>query len=248
MADVHASALGYAAHGWRVFPLVRGRKVPHAGTRGVLEATCDAGTIERWWCRWPGSNIGLATGSGLCVLDSDGEEGEAGLRSRHLPPTPSARTTRGWHRYFAGDLPSRGSLLPQVDLKGAGGYVVAPPSVHPSGAAYVWAEGLSPDDLDIAPVPDWIFRLAHRAGDGRRLARGDWARFAGRTVAEGCRHTTLARLAGKVLASTLDPELSAELLSAWAEARCDPPLPPQEVMQVISDIAAREARKVKEKP
>jgi putative DNA primase/helicase len=118
----------------------------HPRTRhGVSDATTDADQLEAWWYRWPDANIGIATGraSGLVVIDVDPRSGGhdylAQLQHEHggLPTTVTVRTGgNGWHHYFAGpesEVPGR-VLAPGVDLKGDGGYVVAPPSLHVSGA------------------------------------------------------------------------------------------------------------------
>src|SRR5690606_16501331 len=78
-------ALEYARRGWRVFPCRPGGKQPVTGLRWRNEATTDEATIRRWWKRWPEANIGLATGgtgkgSGVVVLDVDGEAGERSLQ------------------------------------------------------------------------------------------------------------------------------------------------------------------------
>lgn len=134
--------------------------------RGVADATVDPAQVRRWWARWPTANIGRATGRGLIVLDVDGPEGQASLRGRHTPLTPTAHTGRdgGLHldlRAPAGvRLTNRSGALPGVDLKTDGGYVVAPPSLHATGRRYEWEEGRSPWDVPIADAPDWLVDLA----------------------------------------------------------------------------------------
>ncbi|MER3407680.1 MAG: DNA primase, partial [Nitrososphaera sp.] len=96
--------------------------------------------------------------SGLVVLDVDGND-DVG---RPFPDTPTARTRSGHHWYFAhpgGQVPNAVRLLPGLDVRGDGGYVVAPPSEHPSGQRYTWVEGRSPWNLPPAPLPDWLREL-----------------------------------------------------------------------------------------
>lgn len=158
--ELLTAALAYAARGWPVFPLADRDKVPRPGSRGFKDATCDREQIARWWAEHPHANIGIATGGGLLVVDVDGDEGRASIQGKHLPPTVCAMTARGCHYFFAGDGRCMTGLLPGIDIRGAGGYVVAAPSVHPTGAAYCWAPGLSPDDLPLAPAPDWLTEAA----------------------------------------------------------------------------------------
>src|SRR5262245_8148284 len=183
-APLPERALTYAARGWAVLPLwwPRGRRcacgrpdcanvgkhplgslVPH----GLDQATADQVLIRRWWAACPEANLGLVTGAvrGLVVDDVDGEEGVASLRSlvdRHARFQAAwARTgSGGWHGYLdhpGQEVPnSAGRLGPKLDVRGDGGYVVAPPSLHASGRRYRWLHGL-PDQLPA--VPGWMVEL-----------------------------------------------------------------------------------------
>jgi len=118
-----------------------------------------------WWRACDNANIGVRTGNGLLVLDVDprngGYESPHALVTKHghLPATPTVSTGGGGqHFYLAvqGKVPCKQSLWPGIDVKGDGGYVVAPPSVHASGAAYAWENGRGLDDLALAPAPTWL--------------------------------------------------------------------------------------------
>jgi Bifunctional DNA primase/polymerase, N-terminal len=158
-----------------------GALVPH----GVKDATCNRARILAWWTRHPQANIGLATGHRFDVLDVDGPTGEHGIRE--LAATHGLRSSGplvhtgggGWHFYLAptglGNVHPQG--LAQVDWRGRGGYVVAPPSRHASGRPYQWATGR---DLDTPPgtvPPVLLERLQYRqlqpAGPTERSAVGD---------------------------------------------------------------------------
>lgn len=130
----------------------------HAGKHprnlnGVTGATTDPEQVRKWWSMFPDANIGLATGRDLpgggflAVLDidprNDGDASLEELERKHgpLPDTHQVRTGGGgWHYYFTSPEPvrTRPNLAPGVDLKAIGGYVVAPPSLHASGARYEW--------------------------------------------------------------------------------------------------------------
>jgi hypothetical protein len=128
-----------------------GSLVPH----GVKDATCNRARVLAWWTRHPRANIGLATGHAFDVLDVDGPTGAQALRSLAAEHSlgssgPLVRTGGGgWHFYLAptGLGNTRPAGLRNVDWRGRGGYVVAPPS-HPSGHPYQWAPGR---DLAIPP-------------------------------------------------------------------------------------------------
>lgn len=145
-------ALGYAARGWAVFPLKPRSKEPYPGTRGFKDASRDPDTIRRMFAGKADANIGIATGaiSGIWVLDVDNKDGAGGLDSLNrlmaehgpLPETLIALTpTGGYHYYWRYDparpVKSRTNIAPGIDVRGDGGYVVAPPSTHPEGGQYV---------------------------------------------------------------------------------------------------------------
>jgi hypothetical protein len=114
-----------------VFPLKPGTKVP-ATPHGFKDASMNPDTIRAWWTRWPDANIGLTTGHLYDVIDVDGP---AGIRSiaditDKIPTIHGiARTPRGYHLYIqpTGDGCTT-SIVPGIDYRGIGGYVVAPPS------------------------------------------------------------------------------------------------------------------------
>jgi hypothetical protein len=140
-------------YGFTVFPVKTATKLPLI--KGWPEAaTTDAGTISAWWSRWPDANIGIATGakSGTIVLDVDVKTGglesfeELKARIPAWPDTLTARTgSGGLHVYFQTldglqVRNSAGRLAPGLDIRGEGGFVVAPPSIHPNGNRYEWIQ------------------------------------------------------------------------------------------------------------
>jgi hypothetical protein len=147
-------------------------------------------TIARWWRRWPTANVAVRTGaaSGLVVLDIDPDHG--GSRSLTelqrlrgvLPPSLAVRTGSGgrhyWFAHPGGRVPnSAGRIAPGIDVRGDGGYVIAPPSLHHTGPAYQWATR-----APLAPLPGWILGPAPAppppAPVPRYLDAGHWARAA----------------------------------------------------------------------
>ena len=132
--------------------------------RGLRDASTDPDVVWQWWRRWPAANIGVRTGavSELVVIDIDpGHGGLDSIRALHrehqLPEGLRVRTgSGGWHLYFAhpgGVVRNSASttLGPGVDVRGDGGYVIAPPSRHPSGGLYWWR-----GRFDIPPLPDHL--------------------------------------------------------------------------------------------
>ena len=234
------TALAYAAQGWPVFPCHTPAKTPggcscwrvdcnspakHPRVAGGLTvASIDPATIDGWWHRWPSANVAIRTGavSGVAVLDVDpghgGDESLDTLLHDHgpLPPGAVVRTgSGGRHFYFAhpggvirNDAGRR--LGPGLDIRGDGGYVIAPPSTHTSGASYRWEN----PDHQLPHPPGWLLdrlreplRPAARSmppttepSSSRRISA--WARAAlERELAkvsaaqEGTRNSTLNRSA-----------------------------------------------------
>lgn len=110
---------------------------------GLTEATTDPRLIDVWWSRWPDANVGLRTGVTMDVADIDSAEGWHGLThllGGELPAGPRVRTGGGgWHLWFRPmGFGNRVGLLPGLDWRGVGGYVVAPPSRHVRGGDYRW--------------------------------------------------------------------------------------------------------------
>lgn len=169
------AALAYADRGWHLFPCGQ-RKLPLIrGGRGLLDATTDPDQITEWWTRWPDALIGCACGpSGIWVLDLDPPEGETVLRDlirQHggFRDTLTARTVRGgWHHYWLvppGKLVrnSAGKIGPNIDVRGAGGYVILPPSASAHGA-YEWTDPYVP----VVQAPTWLVLAAWEANSATR--------------------------------------------------------------------------------
>lgn len=171
------AALGYAARGWSVIAAQPRGKRPIVRWKPFQSAAADEDRIRSWWRRTPDANVSIVTGevSGLVVIDVDprhgGDRSLAALEKRHgkLPATVESRTGGGGrHLYFAhpgAPLHNRAGFEPGLDVRGDGGCIVAPPSIHPSGRPYAWAKGRGPDDLDLASLPDWLVDLVRDGSD-----------------------------------------------------------------------------------
>ena len=126
--------------------------------------------MRDWFRACPDAGIGIVTGtiSGLVVLDVDvrhgGDVALQQLERDHgrLPRTVECQTGGGGrHLYVAHPaalVRNQVGLAPGIDIRADGGYVVAQPSLHASGLRYVWVDGGTPDDIAVAPLPDWLRR------------------------------------------------------------------------------------------
>lgn len=156
-------ALEYARHGFAVFPLAEGTKIPLKGSHGKSDATTDEDQIRQWWADHPKANIGIATGSkshGLIVIDVDtnpakNKQGRKSLEewtAEHgeFPPTCVAISgSGGLHYYYRSPLKFKsidnvGGTI-HIDQEGEGGSIVAPPSWNKeTGGYYTWQNGENP--------------------------------------------------------------------------------------------------------
>lgn len=250
-----AAALRLAARGMAIFPCHARGKTP-ATARGLKEATTDVDKIEHWWLRRPDYNIAAATGpaSNIFVADIDGVDAEAEIRKLEeqygaLPPTVESITARGRHIFFQWPdcdvRNSAGKIAPGIDIRGAGGYVLLPPSMHPSGRCYAW----SVDSASaFAPAPDWLLEkitARNGGGNGHGVAVSGapavaWHALVRDGAEEGRRNDTAARLAGHLLRRRVDPFVTLEICRMWNATRCRPPLDDAELAAVVDSIAGKE--------
>lgn len=250
-------AARYARHGFAIFPAHTieagrctcgdsrctspgkhpiGQLVPH----GVSEATTDEQTAMQWWTGWPDANIGLATGdpSGIVVVDIDlpGMDTITNLERIHgdLSPTWAVETgSGGIHLYYrmpnADIRNSAGAVGPGIDIRGTGGYVIAPPSLHLSGRQYQWQDGWNPRKVQMAQLPDWLLKKMIPVGVKQ-------APPIPAVLKEGVRNSWLASGAGTMRRRGFSESAILAALKAENRARCKPPLDEGEVERIARSI------------
>jgi len=247
------TALTLAARGMHVFPCMPRDKRP-ATEHGLHDATTDRQIIRQWWHQDPTYNIAVATGaaSRLFVIDIDGLDAELELRKLEaghglLPPSVEVITSRGRHVYFQWpDCAIRNSasrIAPGIDVRGEGGYVLVPPSIHPSGRQYFWSVDTG---NSLAAAPQWLIdKIGERVnGNGKpQIPPSEWRTLVADGVDEGQRNNAATRLCGYLLRHHIDAVVTLELLQLWNAARCRPPLDADEVAAIVDSIAARELKR-----
>lgn len=244
----------YYAHpmGLRVFPC--NGKIP-VTDHGCKDATTDAEQIERWWGGSICPNVAIATGSGIVVLDVDidhdagkfGDETLEMLEDQYgkLPDTWMCLTGGGGiHYYFKSDDPALTvgtSFAPGLDYRGAGGYVIAPPSRHQNGRTYEWEASHTPNNVDLAPLPEWLHKLMLQGKGKDKPTQAKTTTEAPEMVTEGKRNEEMFKLASSLRSKGLTVE---EITAAMMEAnknRCNPPLDAKEI-ETICKSAGRYER------
>ena len=238
--SMYDAAIEYAKKGFAVFPLKYRDKVPLT-RNGCKDATTDAAQIKAWWQKYP--NIGLATGSvsqNVFVIDLDIDE-DRGIDGYHsledwqrehgdFPETWTAITGRGgYHLYYRGNgkIKNRAGIIDGVDIRGNGGYVVAPPSIHKNGNRYEWE--YSPDEFEIAKADNNVeYFLNH--DDHRQSASFTMPNI----VSAGQRNQMLFRFACMMQAKGASDQSVFAATMAENESSCSPPLTEQEVRIIVS--------------
>lgn len=231
--DMLSAALEYARRGTPVFPC-NPNKSP-ATPNGFYDATADEGLIRVLWADRPDMLIGLRTGepSVVFVLDVDGHEGQETLaaleaENETLPETYEVSTRSGGrHLYFRYPgvrvKSTNGVIGPKLDVKGDGGYVIAPPS-----PGYAVASG----DLDgPAEAPGWLVEIVRGDRDGGR------AQPLPDKVSRHERNTSLTSLAGSMRLRNAGMAAILAALNMENEQKCDPPLPWREVVTIARSVA-----------
>ena len=234
------AALRYAlAYGWPVFPVIPQGKKPATAT-GFKEATRDPAIISKWWDHNPSYNIGIPTGkegSGFFVIDLDEDEkkgvsGESSLEEfiksyGPLPETVISQTPRGGrHLLFksAVDVNCKTAVLPGVDIRGNGGYIVAPPS-DVNGKKYRWLN--PPDKTPIAEADNSVFTFINPVPAGFDKKRQSYT--APKSIPEGQRVTQLVRMIGSLQSKGFSDEVIRGAINAANDSHCNPPLSDHEL-------------------
>jgi putative DNA primase/helicase len=225
------AALAYTRKGLRVFPCEK--KVPLIPT-GFKAASSDEKKIREWWGEWPGAQIALPTGrvNGLFVLDVDGPAGAALAATWNLPETFAVETQPGhqqlWFRQPDGveTKCSAGVLGEQLDTRGDGGYVIAPPSIHhETGLPYRIVKNL--------PRADPPSFLLEPKKNGAQPSNGIDA------IPKGKRHQTMLSIAGAMRARNLSGAMVLAQLELVNLRQCKPPLEDSELQKLADYVGTK---------
>ena len=263
MEDVFKCAADYAARGWRSLPVYGLRedgrcacKNPACGTPGKhpvvsgwqRAATTDEDKLAEWFDGTE-HNVGVALGeaSGIIDIEWDDESGKATAERYGLTSieTPTYTSHRSEHRIFKFDsrLPAQavikvGGLEIRIGGGSRGSQSVFPPSVHASGVRYRWKYGFSPDEVDVAPIPDAFLQAIVNAGGETSLSKRPASEILHKGAGEGERNSEMCRYISRACIQMLDPHDPREQQDTLAMARainqtmCRPPLDDKEITSI----------------
>ena len=143
---------------------------------------------------------------------------------------------------LAGKVPNHVALFRGVDIRGDGGQIVLPPSLHESGKAYIWEYSSRPGEAQLAPLPEWLLTKmrSDRNGNSKVPAKKRWQG----PLHEGERNDTIASMAGELFARRVAPEIVLATCLAHNATRCLPPLEESEVSGIVESVNRYSVEKV----
>jgi hypothetical protein len=244
MNSIEKAAHAYRDLGFSVMP-VGDDKLPAVKWKWLQDMRPTHEDIREWWDRYPHANVGIVTGevSGIIVLDLDSRGAKDYAKDKGIPVTPISRTSKGNHVLFDFPRDLVGNKSDQklgMDIRGEGGYIVAPPSVHETGVRYEWTKW-HPWNTKLATMPEWLIDWCNNTynSGGQRDKGWQFEVLAG--VSEGGRNHAAASLAGRFLNKDLSEDEILEILIMWNE-RNSPPLSLYELERTLNSIANRHRR------
>ncbi|KQC08229.1 MAG: hypothetical protein APR62_05195 [Smithella sp. SDB] len=227
----------YLSQGFSLIPLLPKDKTPAIQWKEYQHRKPTQAELIKWFSNGR-NNIGIVTGkiSGIAVIDLDSEAALNFAKQNDFSDTPSVKTGKGCHLYYkypdnieVRNFQKRDDL-PDIDLRGDGGYVVAPPSIHSSGNVYQWVKNKSSNDIPVsANFPSIIIRNKENINSIRELCQG---------VPQGKRNDSIFRITCALKKNGLDINDCLGLAHAVNE-RNEPPLSESEVEKTVKGIFDR---------
>ncbi len=252
MNNLLNAAMFYRRRNWSVIPVSPITKSALVKWHEYSERLPTTEEIEGWWRKFPNAGVGVITGkiSNLIVLDVDTKKGaDANHVYRTYPTDLVVRTgSGGGHFYY--QYPKDSQHIPNVvgkkdgkptgyDLRADGGYVVAPPSLHPSGRRYEWiTTGRRPSEA----TPTLLQFILPKELNGDTASTEPWLADALQGVGEGARDDTCARLAGYFLSKGLPEDVVLQQLRNWNDKNT-PPMEEKDLLKTLKSVQRTRARR-----
>lgn len=222
----------------------------HPAIKGwQTNATNNIEEIKTWFLQDPFLNIGLLTGENLCVLDIDPRnDGDSSLKElldaiQEIPETPVVETGGGGlHFYFKNPKEdfkkSKTGMLPGLDFKSIGGFIVAPPSLHKSGKQYQFANGKSLSEISISELPENLIKFLN--GKSKSVLVKSELHIAG-NIMEGERNSQLFKIGCSLKSSGASEEAVLAALTKINLEQCKPQLSDSEIVQIAANSCKKAA-------
>jgi len=244
------TALHYLENGFSVIPVVRSSKTPCIHSWKKYQSQLPTTEEVKQWFDDDTSdaNIAIVTGkiSNLVVIDLDSQEAVETFRDKGwFEGAGVVKTCRGYHLYFRCpefEVRNSAGILPGIDIRGEGGYVIAPPSIHESGVTYTWKERniLTQDPIKLP------LEIIQYLKNDKKQDTGTPAIVKDDPFINGCRagkrHDAGMRIIGRLFGKGLNETEVLRIMTDW-NARNDPPLPDKDIRQMIHNVAGHESEK-----
>lgn len=282
--DLRLHARGYINRGWAVVPLwwpkfalvcacPSGKDCRSPGkhpmkTDWAAKPLRTGLDVDLWWSRHPLCNVGIATGeaSGFIVLDIDPDKGGWDSFNRIVKkhgkiPSTIVSVTGSGGRHVLFRHPGKGQkiknaigYLPGIDIRGDGGQIVAPPSLHGSGMRYEWHRDAHPAKTRLAPMPDWLWTFLELKEQSKRNEKRKLYGFGkpgakgyGRvfdpdsipSIPDGRRNDTICSIVGRLIWENRKEDEVLKLAMRINQTRCVPPLSEREVERLVRSAVRR---------
>jgi hypothetical protein len=232
--------------GWNVLPVGKDKK-PLIEWKKFETEGVNSEQIKEWFNKYPNANLGVVTGkiSDLVVIDIDPRHGGKDDEFRNFQTVKSKTGGGGWHLFFRykDGINNKAGIKEGVDVRGEGGYVVVPPSLHESGNYYEWVN--SPSNTPLVDIPTEILRILQNGKATSNQFVSDWDENVLNGVDEGRRNGSAASVIGKLLKRFPEEEWKTEvwpLFVGW-NMRNRPPLSDTELSGVYASIVDKELTK-----
>lgn len=226
----------YVDLGWSVLPVKPDEKRPYmTNWLQYTRTRASKQTVANWFNGLSNAGVGVVTGkvSNMVVLDveSDCPYSIEDLLRRYPTQMYSRTGSGGYHLFYqyptnVTRVANRVGIFERADLRADGGFIVLPPTIHPSGNRYEWLKRGAPGAFPMA-----LLDLRSQP----KVQNDGWITEALRGVSEGGRNDACARLAGYFFKKGINSDIVESLLMEWNE-RNDPPMPVHEVRTTIKSI------------
>ncbi|MCK6598846.1 MAG: bifunctional DNA primase/polymerase [Bdellovibrionaceae bacterium] len=236
----------YAEKGFSIFPLIPRSKKP-LFSNWQRDATADKQKVFDIW---------IVTGTKVVALDIDSKNGFDRLNVLSLfeeefgkiPSTVAQITGGSGLQYFfkppnGVQLKNRVAMRQNIDFRAVGGFVVAPPSIHPNGKEYFFDYGQAPWETELAQTPEWLVKLVtENQNSYTKKPQNYWSQMLRTGIVSGERNHRIAQISG-LLIRHFDLSLTCEIISGINKSYCHPPLSDEEILRTVHSIASIENRK-----
>ena len=234
-------ALQYLELGMNVMPVKRDKKPLLTTWAEYQTKKVTTALVDKWWYTWPDANIAIITGqtSGIIVIDADSENGLLELDKIDSTIKPTVKTPNGWHYYFNcnGDMPGNATrFIPDCDVRGQGGYVVAPPSVNENGIEYKLLEPL--DHLEALPQAMLLIINSSSRYIGTNGAEAHKGTQRHILLQHGTRGEDLFHIANCLIKGKMGGDNTRKVLEIVARS-CDPPFEEKEIKARVDSAIKR---------